>query len=220
MQIRSTFAAGDRIVRRHPTIRNRQPHISPVPRRSFTTYRINGKDSATSRCNRLLSLQVTYIRGTVSFRISCPAMAFFSATDLTQLAGIVLVSYAIYAYLTYDKRRKHLPPHVKGWPLINQTFVQLEDNPAPRLQQWAKEYGEIFRTTSAATTFIWLNSRKANKELIDRKSAIYSSRHPSPMILDACSGGKRIVFMPYGKDWRALRSIMHRVSHARGCKYT
>jgi hypothetical protein len=135
----------------------------------------------------------------------------FSSTDFVQLAGILAVSYAIYAYFTYDKRRKHLPPHVKGWPLINQTFVQLEDNPVPHLQKWAKEYGEIFRTTSAATTFIWLNSRKACKELIDRKSAIYSSRHPSPMILDACSGGKRIVFMPYGKDWRALRSIMHRV---------
>ena len=146
----------------------------------------------------LSPLQSIYIRLTVlSVSVtSIPAMAFVSTTDLAQLTGVLLVSYAIYAYFTYDKRRKYLPPHVKGWPLINQTFIQLEDNPVPHLQQWpgTKEYGEIFRTTSAATTFIWLNSRKANKELIDRKSAIYSSRHPSPMILDACSGGKRIVF--------------------------
>ena len=48
------------------------------------------------------------------------------------------------------------------------------------------------------------------KELIDRRSAIYSSRHPQPMV-ERAGGGKRMVFMPYGKDWRAIRNIVHRV---------
>ena len=84
----------------------------------------------------------------------------------------------------------------------------MEDNPIPGLQGWAKDYGEIFRTTAGNTTFIWLNLRV--KKLFDRRAGVYSSRHPQPMV-ERSSGGKRMVFMPYGQDWRALQSIVHRV---------
>lgn len=127
------------------------------------------------------------------------------------LAVFLLITLALYKYVIRDKRRDHLPPHVRGWPIINQTFAHLEDDPTGHVIGWAKKYGEIFRTTSATTTFIWLNSREAFKELIDRRSAIYSSRHPQPLVLDVASAGKRITFMPYGKDWRSLRNIFHRL---------
>jgi len=111
-----------------------------------------------------------------------------------------------------DSRLASLPPHVPGWPLINQTWVLQQDDPTSLLIRWAKEYGELFRTTSGTTDFVWINSRNAFKEMIDRKSAIYSSRHPMPMTQDVVSAGKRILFMPYGKDWRTIRQIIHKVN--------
>jgi hypothetical protein len=131
--------------------------------------------------------------------------------DYSLVAVVLVICFTIYKFWARDPRRKYLPPHVRGWPIINQTFKHLDDNPSEHLQKWSKEYGEIFRTTSATTTFVWLNSRKANKELIDRKSGIYSSRHPMPLLFDVASGGNRIVFMPYGKKWRSLRTIIHKV---------
>ena len=110
-----------------------------------------------------------------------------------------------------DPRRKSLPPHVAGWPIINQTFVLQQDDPTGLLISWAQKYGELFRTTSATTEFIWINSRQAFKELIDKKSAIYSSRHPMPMTSDVVSAGRRMLFMPYGKEWRSFRGIIHKV---------
>jgi cytochrome P450 len=110
-----------------------------------------------------------------------------------------------------DPRRKHLPPLVKGPPLINHTFIHLEAEFPWRLTQWRDQYGEIFRTKSAATDFIWLSSPKLVKDIIDKRSAIYSSRQPQPMALGAASGGKRMTFMPKGKQWRTLRAIIHRV---------
>jgi hypothetical protein len=110
-----------------------------------------------------------------------------------------------------DPRLASQPPHVRGWPIINQTFVQQRDDPTRILIDWAQKYGELFRTTSCTTTFVWINSRNAFKELIDRKSAIYSSRHPMPMTQDVVSAGKRILFMPYGREWRTLRQIIHKV---------
>jgi hypothetical protein len=123
---------------------------------------------------------------------------------------LVVAVYGLYRYFTRDPRLASLPPHVRGWPIINQTLDQMQDDVIPLVQGWAKQYGEIFRTTSGTTTFIWLNSRKAVKELIDRRSVIYSSRHPQPMV-EAAGGGKRMVFMPYGKCWRAIRNVIHRV---------
>ena len=133
-----------------------------------------------------------------------------NSIGVKEIVAALLALYVIYKYFTRDPRHKHLPPHVRGWPIINQTFEQMQDNVIPLVQGWAKEYGEIFRTTSGTTTFIWLNSRKSVKELIDRRSAYYSSRHPQPMV-ERAGGGKRMVFMPYGKDWRAIRNIVHRV---------
>jgi len=88
-------------------------------------------------------------------------------------------------YFTRDPRRKNLPPQVRGWPIINQTFLQLKDDPTVLLRDWAREYGELFMTKSGTTTFIWLNSMEAVKELFDRRSNIYSDRQPMPMALEA-----------------------------------
>jgi hypothetical protein len=125
---------------------------------------------------------------------------------------VLPVVLVIYRLSTRDPRRKHLPPQVRGWPIINQTFLQLKDDPTGLLRQWAKEYGEIFMTKSATTTFIWLNSMESVKELFDRRSNIYSDRQALPMALDAASGGNRITFMRYGKRWRTVRAILHKVS--------
>ncbi|RAO73303.1 uncharacterized protein BHQ10_009315 [Talaromyces amestolkiae] len=111
----------------------------------------------------------------------------------------------------HDKRRKHLPPQVPGWPIINNTLQHRVDNAPPLLQKWAREHGEIFRTRAGATDFIWLNSMSSVKELYDKRSAIYSSRQPMPMACDTASQGKRMVYLPYGKDWRKSRTIFHKV---------
>lgn len=98
------------------------------------------------------------------------------------VATVLLLAYQ------RDPRRKQLPPRVKAWPIINHTFMQVKDDPTEMLKQWARDYGEVFRTRSGVTDFIWLNSREAVKELFDRRSAIYSSRQPMPMALDAATG--------------------------------
>jgi cytochrome P450 len=136
-------------------------------------------------------------------------------TEVKYLAAVLLVTVLVaWNWISKrDPRRAKLPPHVRGWPIINQTRILQQDDPTQLLIGWAQKYGELFRTTSAATEFIWINSRQAFKELIDRKSAIYSSRHPMPMTSDVVSAGRRMLFMPYGKEWRAYRGIIHKVPY-------
>ena len=98
---------------------------------------------------------------------------------------VLPILFIVIHYATRDPRRKSLPPQVRGWPIINQTFLQLKDDPTGLLRSWAREYGELFMTKSGTTTFIWLNSMESVKELFDRRSNIYSDRQPMPMALDA-----------------------------------
>jgi cytochrome P450 len=63
----------------------------------------------------------------------------------------------------------------------------------------------------AGRDYIWLNSDTAVKELIDKKSAIYSSRPRQPMAFETASGSKRVVLMQYGNTWRQIRQIMHKM---------
>ena|SRR5215471_3108955 len=126
---------------------------------------------------------------------------------------LLLAVYVTYRLFLRDQRKKHLPPLVPGPPIINHTFIHLEQEFPWRLTKWTQKYGDIFRTKSAATDFIWLGSPQAIKDLIDRRSAIYSSRQPQPMALGAASGGKRMTFMPKGKQWRKIRAIIQRVSN-------
>jgi cytochrome P450 len=123
----------------------------------------------------------------------------------------ILVVFTGWYVLVRDPRRKRMPPLAAGPPIINQTFQHLEPEFPKRLMQWTQEYGPIFRTKSAATDFIWLSSPQAVKDIIDRRSAQYSSRQPQPMALGAASGGRRMTFMQKGRRWRTMRTIVHRV---------
>ncbi|KAK5173517.1 uncharacterized protein LTR77_002198 [Saxophila tyrrhenica] len=131
---------------------------------------------------------------------------FFLSTLV--IAGFALVGYKI---ATYDKRHRHLPPEVPGWPIVNQTLLQQQEDAPPILRGWAEKYGEIFRTKAGVTTFIWLNSPESVKELFDRRSAIYSSRHEMPMAFQYATGGKRITLSPYNAIWRTSRAVFHKV---------
>jgi cytochrome P450 len=124
---------------------------------------------------------------------------------------VLLVAFAVYV-ATRDPRRKHLPPGPRGLPIIGNTHqLPQTDEVSQVIINWARQYGEIFRIRLGMTDYIYLNTPEAVKELLDKKSNIYSSRHQMPMALDTVSDGNRMLFMGYTKQWRELRKIMHSI---------
>jgi len=109
-----------------------------------------------------------------------------------------------------DSRRKHLPPGPRGIPFLG-NFFQLSDAETFRFkaQAWAKQYGDVFYTKMGGSDYIYLSSPTVVKELMDKKSAIYSSRPPAPLASDVASAGRRQLFMPYGPKYRVVRKIAH-----------
>jgi hypothetical protein len=78
---------------------------------------------------------------------------------------------------------------------------------------WSKELGEIYQLQVGVHRYVILSSDIAVKvchlfksasnvvqEIMDRHSAVTSSRRQFPILSDIVSGGKRILFMEYGNQ--------------------
>jgi cytochrome P450 len=111
-----------------------------------------------------------------------------------------------------DSLRKHLPPGPRGLPFIGNYFDLAGGNgdaTPDKVREWAQKYGDVFYTKIGGSDYIWLSTPKSVKDLLDRRSAIYSSRPPAPLAHDVASAGRRQLFMPYGPNYRTVRKISH-----------
>ncbi|KAI1125417.1 cytochrome P450 [Nemania abortiva] len=78
-----------------------------------------------------------------------------------------------------------------------------------QFQKWANEYGPIYSLILGTRTMIVLSSDEAVKDLLDKRSGIYSSRPDNYLSQDIVSGGFRMVLKEYGEAWRMDRGVVH-----------
>ena len=74
--------------------------------------------------------------------------------------------------------------------------------------KWAKEFGGIYTLKLGTGTAAVITSRRLVKELVDKKSSIYSER-PTSYVAKLISGGDHILLMDYGQQWRGTRKLLH-----------
>ncbi|KAI0196404.1 cytochrome P450 [Astrocystis sublimbata] len=78
-----------------------------------------------------------------------------------------------------------------------------------QFQKWADEYGPIYSLILGTQTMIVLSSDQAVKDLLDRRSGIYSSRPDMYLGHNIVGGSNRMVLMEYGDTWRMIRGVVH-----------
>ncbi|KAI1067539.1 hypothetical protein LB506_003833 [Fusarium annulatum] len=134
-----------------------------------------------------------------------PAHIFYLMIGLTLLTSIAL----LIAGNVGRKEKYNYPNPIPGIPFFGNSFQVPSEGQGPWMTEIAKRTGEMYTMTFGGTPWLFLNSRKAVHELLEKKAAIYSSRQNLPMANDVISGKKRFLFMPYGSDWRRTRKEMH-----------
>ncbi|KAF2199761.1 cytochrome P450 [Delitschia confertaspora ATCC 74209] len=129
---------------------------------------------------------------------------------LSPLTLLLTGYFLIVPNVLQEPRRRKLPPGPRGLPFVGVMF-DLADTEAVRdkVIEWHRTYGDLFYTKVGGTDFVWLSSPKVVKDLMDKKSNIYSSRAPAPLAQDVASAGRRQLFMPYGPRWRSIRKHSH-----------
>lgn len=78
-----------------------------------------------------------------------------------------------------------------------------------QFEKWAREYGPVYSLMLGTKTMVVLSSDQAVKDLLDKKSNMYSHRQEMYIGQTLCSGDLRILMMGYTPRWRACRKLVH-----------
>lgn len=95
-----------------------------------------------------------------------------------------------------------------------------------QFEKWAREYGPIYSLILGTKTLIVLSTDEAVKELLDRRSNLYSHRQEMYIGQTLCSGDLRLLMMVsivmlwyrepnanfwkgYGPKWRTVRTRVY-----------
>ncbi|KAL1798265.1 hypothetical protein ACET3X_002302 [Alternaria dauci] len=125
-----------------------------------------------------------------------------------------LVAVAAYSTRKVGRRPAGYPPGPPTLPIIGNLHLMPKKKPHLQFQKWAEEYGPVYSLVLGTKVMIVLSSDQAVKDLLDKRSGIYSSR-PDLYLGQIASGaskgndGLRMLFMPYGDTWRMIRKIVH-----------
>lgn len=120
------------------------------------------------------------------------------------------VTTAIFGWVRRDRRLESIPGP-KGYPLIGIGF-QLPSKPATVFREWALNYGDIFKIRVGWYNWVVINTPEAVREILEKQAVHTSSKAPSPMSHDIVTGGNRMPTMPYGNQWRALRTAVRQMT--------
>ncbi|KAI4676517.1 uncharacterized protein J4E88_007435 [Alternaria novae-zelandiae] len=119
-----------------------------------------------------------------------------------------LVVVAAYSLRNVGRRPANYPPGPPTLPIIGNLHLMPKEKPHLQFKKWAEEYGPVYSLILGTKVMVVLSSDQAVKDLLDKRSGIYSSR-PDMYLGQIVSGGCRMLLMPYGDTWRMIRKIVH-----------
>lgn len=134
-----------------------------------------------------------------------------SYSALIALASVLTVLYHYIVPWIRDRDKLPLPPGPPTIPIIGNLHQMSLTYPWKQHTEWTKKYGPIFRLKAGKDTIIILGTMKAARDLLDKRSRIYSSRPRSVMAGECVSKGLRPVLMPYGDQWKDAMRVQGEV---------
>ncbi|KAF2644245.1 cytochrome P450 [Massarina eburnea CBS 473.64] len=125
--------------------------------------------------------------------------------------GFVFFTLLLRRLSKIGQRPQGFPPGPPTLPLIGNLHQMPKSLGHLQFEKWAREYGPIFSLILGTKVVVVLSSDFAVKDLLDKRSAIYSSRPEVYLGQEIVSGGLRPLFMEYGEAWRKVRRLAHGV---------
>ncbi|KAH8698126.1 putative cytochrome P450 oxidoreductase [Phaeosphaeriaceae sp. PMI808] len=124
-------------------------------------------------------------------------------------AVAVLLSLLIRSAFVYGHRTKHMPPGPPTLPFIGNAHLIPGAYTHIQFTEWAKQYGKLYMLKVGNANMAVITDRRLIKEVIDRKSAIYSHRPHSYVSHELITKGNHLLVMHYGNKWRTFRRLVH-----------
>ncbi|KZT33432.1 cytochrome P450 [Sistotremastrum suecicum HHB10207 ss-3] len=131
-----------------------------------------------------------------------------SLTVLLALCLAALVAFKT-LFTNYARPRLSLPPGPNPFPIVGNLLQFPKDLPWQKFRRWGLEYGDVVYLRAATRHVLLLNSHQAALDLLEQKSAIFSSKPRIVFASDMCGFGKALVLTPYNARMRMARKYFH-----------
>ncbi|KAI0555779.1 cytochrome P450 [Xylaria curta] len=131
--------------------------------------------------------------------------------SITLVVGVMTIGWLAVKLRNLGRRPHRYPPGPPTLPIIGNLHQMPKTKVHVQLQKWASEYGPIYSLILGAQVMIVISSDTVVKDLLDKRSAIYSSRPQMHIPQTITSGGLRWTLMQYGEPWRMIRRTAHMV---------
>ncbi|CAP85923.1 hypothetical protein E8E15_004471 [Penicillium rubens] len=128
---------------------------------------------------------------------------------ITMVLGAAISVVLLSRILRIGHRPKNYPPGPPTWPILGNIHQMPSQDAHLQFEKWAREYGPIYSLMLGTKCLIVLSSDEAVKELLDKRSGIYSHRPELYIGQILCSGDLRMLMMGYGPTWRGFRKMVH-----------
>ncbi|KAF9449667.1 cytochrome P450 [Macrolepiota fuliginosa MF-IS2] len=130
---------------------------------------------------------------------------------LLLLRDIPVLCFCILAHFIYRYRRKPIlpyPPGLPRWPIIGNAL----SIPLTYMHIFYKNLGDrlgtkIIYVEALGRPIVVLNDIRIAKDLLEKRSGLYSSRPELPMLTEVIGAKEFFGTMPYGDEWRNHRRI-------------
>ncbi|KAH9909671.1 cytochrome P450 [Xylariomycetidae sp. FL2044] len=128
---------------------------------------------------------------------------------LPSLTGALVLLWLAVQLSSLGRRPKGYPPGPRTLPIIGNAHQMPKSKVHIQFQKWAEEYGPVFSLIIGSQVVVVLNSNSAVIDLLEKRSAIYSSRPSFHLSKEVASGGLRWPLAEYGDFWRKLRRVTY-----------
>ncbi|KAI9154975.1 Cytochrome P450 monooxygenase virE [Paramyrothecium foliicola] len=162
-------------------------------------------------------------------------MALIAMINPLVALSIITAALLVWRIGHLGRRPRNLPPGPPTLPIIGNIHQMPQHQGHLQFQRWAQEHGPIYSLMLGTKVMVVLSSDQAVKDLLDRRSAIYSSRPEFYMGQQILSGGLRVLFMVssqghvgtkmfdvadqacqgYNETWRMIRKLAHTLLNVR-----
>ncbi|KAA1473750.1 cytochrome P450 [Dentipellis sp. KUC8613] len=133
-----------------------------------------------------------------------------SSPFLTSIA-ILIFTLTIYAFKSRNTTR--YPPGLPTLPFVGNQFSLPTRKPWETYLSHCGRSSDVISVWALGQLTVVINSKTAAKELLERRSAIYSDR-PTPIMIKLLGWDFNLAWIPYSDKWRVRRRILHENFHA------
>ncbi|KAK2460238.1 hypothetical protein APHAL10511_007627 [Amanita phalloides] len=175
----------------------RHPHPSELCKLWYRHYKIHPYVPRTSRIPTRIVIGLS-----VWQECRCHEMTII-------IAPLLLVSALVVALAWRKKSHVLYPPGPPPKPIIGNALDIPSERPWVKYLEWSKQLdSDIIHLSAMGTHIIILHKMEDVAALMEKRSAIYSSRPWMP-IVELLGTGNNTAIIPYGKEWRKQRAMYH-----------